>query len=75
MNFTTSEGIDNEDGHRRQYVVFFQVLRDLKRKRRLLLQVQSAYMKEAIRRRPQERRKVSFFTILKATNAGKKLKA
>lgn len=76
MNFMTSEAMDDGDvRHPRHYVVFFQVLRDLKRRRRLLLNVQSAYAKELIRQRQRERRRVSLFKILKTTSLGQRVKA
>nr|WP_297531455.1 hypothetical protein [uncultured Roseateles sp.] len=76
LNFMTSEGIDDGDvRHSRHYVVFFQVLRDLKRRRRLLLNVQSAYAKKLIRQRQRERRRVSLFKILKTTSLGQRVKA
>jgi hypothetical protein len=76
LNFMTSEKIDDGDlGHPRHYVVFFQVLRDLKRRRRLLLNVQSAYAKELIAQRQRERRRVSILKILKTTSLGQRLKA
>ncbi|WP_431050078.1 hypothetical protein [Roseateles sp. L2-2] len=76
LNFMSSEAMDDSDVRDpRHYVVFFQVLRDLKRRRRLLLNVQSAYAKELIRQRQRERRRVSLFKILKTTSLGQRVKA
>ncbi len=75
QNFLTLEELEDPYGSPRHYVVFFEVFRDIKRKRRLLLQVQSAYVKDQISYRQRERRRVSFFTILKAVGSGKRIKA
>ncbi|WP_431101595.1 hypothetical protein [Roseateles noduli] len=75
QNFTTSEELEAAGNQPRHYVVFFEVFRDKKRKRRLLLHVQSAYAKELFDHRRRERRRVSILTILKATGLGRKVKA
>jgi hypothetical protein len=56
------------------YVMFFEVSRDPKRKRRLLLKVQSAYLKEALEPRLIKGRRVSFSTLLKAACTRQRLK-
>jgi len=49
------------------YVVFFEVLRDKRRKRRLLLCVQSAYRLERLTNRLEKGGKVRFATLLRKT--------
>jgi hypothetical protein len=49
------------------YAVFFEVLRDKRRKRRLLLYVQSAYRLEQLNHRLAKADKVRFFTLLRKT--------
>ncbi|MDH0865677.1 hypothetical protein [Mitsuaria sp. GD03876] len=67
QNFITVEPVDGEGGAApRHYVVFFDISRDPKRKRRLLLKVQSAYLKESLEPRLIKGRRISLSTLLKA---------
>jgi len=75
QNFITSELIESDAGRPRQhYVMFFEVSRDPRRKRRLLLKVQSAYLKDALEPRLIKGRRISFATLLKATCTRQPLK-
>ena len=76
QNFITVELIEGKDQAPAQhYVVFFEVSRDPKRRRRLLLKVQSAYVKEPFEPRLTNGRRVSFSTLLKATFMRRALKS
>lgn len=57
------------------YVVFFELSRDTKRKRRLVLKVQSAYLKEPFDPALSKGRKVSLAKLLKATFLRHRLRA
>jgi hypothetical protein len=74
QNFITTELIESAGTPRQHYVMFFEVSRDPKRKRRLLLKVQSAYLKEALEPRLIKGRRISFSTLLKATCTRQQLK-
>ncbi|SAL19247.1 stationary phase growth adaptation protein [Caballeronia choica] len=70
-NFVTCESV-NSDGTISVYAVFFGVEKDKKRKRRLVLRVQSAYvLRDGLSRRQTKARKVAFDTLLRATYLGK----
>jgi hypothetical protein len=56
------------------YAVFFEVNRDRLRKRRLLIQVQSAYRLEVLKKRLRNAGKVRFDTLLKAAYEGRVLR-
>ncbi|WP_377157782.1 hypothetical protein ACFJIX_03500 [Roseateles sp. UC29_93] len=74
QNFVTTEQIEGPDTPERQYVVFFEVTRDSKRKGRLLLQVQSAYAVDvSAHERFRPRRRVAFFNLLKTTSLRRKI--
>lgn len=72
-NFMTIEIIE-KSGQSVPYVVFFDVFKDLKRKRRLLLTVQSAYVKEDSTNRMKSGKKVNFPVLLRAVYEGRKIK-
>jgi hypothetical protein len=74
QNFVTMKQIDGPDAQEQEYVVFFEVARDNKRKGRLLLQVQSAYAVDgSTRDRFRLRRRIVFFNLLKATSLRRKI--
>ena len=73
-NFVTIELIDNEGGAT-NYAVFFEVRKDTRRKKRLLLRVQSAYKIEAIKGQLAKAGKVNFDVLLRATYEGRKIKS
>jgi len=76
QNFITTEMIGGESGSPGQhYVMFFEVSRDPKRRRRLLLKVQSAYVKELLEPRLTKGRKINFSTLLKAICTRQPLKS
>lgn len=76
QNFITTELVEDAPSSPRQhYVMFFEVSRDPKRKRRLLLKVQSAYSKESLEPRLIKGRRISFATLLRATCTRQQLKA
>jgi hypothetical protein len=72
-NFMTIEVIDTSS-HKLPYVIFFEVLKDKKRKKRLLLIVQSAYVKNDQTNRMRSGAKVNFAVLLKATYEGRKIR-
>jgi hypothetical protein len=74
LNFVTLEMFDEAVGLARRYAVFFEVTRDHKRRKRLLLHVQSAYELSELTKRQAKAGKVRFTTLLKATYEGRKLK-
>ncbi|ANH70768.1 hypothetical protein ABE85_20720 [Mitsuaria sp. 7] len=68
QNFVTVESVNSKTGTSQQhYVLFFELSRDAKRKRRLVLKVQSAYLKHPFDASLTKGRKVSFAKLLKAT--------
>jgi hypothetical protein len=72
-NFFTFEGAEYA-GRAIQYVVFFEVAKDSRRKKRLILRVQSAYAVEALTQRQRKAGKVKFVTLLRAAYFGKKIR-
>ncbi|CAG0999833.1 hypothetical protein PLCT2_03005 [Planctomycetaceae bacterium] len=56
------------------YAVFFEVRKDKRRQKRLLLRVQSAYPIEHLNKRQQKARKVRFVVLLRAAYTGKPIK-
>ncbi|MDH0864425.1 hypothetical protein [Mitsuaria sp. GD03876] len=73
-NFVTSTSVDGQNPSGHQYVVFFEISRDNKRKGRLLLQVQSAYAVElSEQQRFRLRRRIAFLNLLKATSLRRKV--
>ena len=73
-NFVTLEQL-NEDGTTSLYAVFFEAERDLSRKRRIVLRIQSAYVLDnGLTRRQEKAGKVGFATLLRATYLGKRIR-
>ena len=71
LNFFTAEApVEDVPG---VYVVFFEVKRDKRRKRRLLLYVQSAYRLERLTHRLVKAAKVRFATLLRAAYEGRRI--
>lgn len=74
QNFVTMQPITGVSETIHQYVVFFDIARDPKRKGRLLLQVQSAYAVEAtFREHFRLRRRITLVNLLKATTLRRKV--
>jgi hypothetical protein len=72
-NFLTYEVI--KDGQvEGYYVVFFEPEKDSKRKKRILLRVQSAYFVEALTKRQRQAGKVTFDSLMKATYLRRKIR-
>jgi hypothetical protein len=62
---------DPNDGAPHQYVVYFEVKKDQRRKKRMLVQVQSAYrLDKPLTKRQQKAGKVRFPTLLRAIYRG-----
>lgn len=57
---------------KRPYSIFFEVVKDSKRKRRLLLRVQSAYLLDHMSKHLKEAKKMNFPVILKRAYKGEK---
>lgn len=74
LNFVTLEMFDVVGDKARRYAVFFEVTRDHKRRKRLLLHVQSAYELSELTKRQAKAGKVRFPILLKAAYEGRKLK-
>jgi hypothetical protein len=72
-NYLTVEAIDHQR-HPRQYAVFFEVIKDSKRRKRLLLRVQTAYLVEQLPKRLQKARKVNLSVLLRAVHEGRAIK-
>lgn len=73
-NYLSIESID-KDGSKISYALFFEVLKDQKRKKRILLRVQSAYVLKSITEAQKKARKVNLNVLLKAVYEGRKIKA
>lgn len=74
QNFVTTKPVEGSDERGQQYIVFFEVTRDNKRKGRLLLQVQSAYAVDfSAYERFRVRRRISFLNLLRATTLRRKI--
>lgn len=71
-NFFTLELFDAE-GATKHYAVFIEPTRDARRKRRLLLRVQSAYVLDKLSKRMKDAGKVSFDKLLKAAYLGERV--
>lgn len=71
-NFVTLEE-RSEAGGLLRYAVFFDVKKDSRRKRRLVLQVQSAYSLDVLTKRQRSAGKVRFATLLRAAYQGRKV--
>jgi len=72
-NFVTFEDLGNIVPTER-YAVFFEVTQDQRRRKRLLLRVQSAYRIESLSQRQQMAKKVKFKTLLKAAYEGRPIR-
>lgn len=72
-NFMTFEFID-EDETAKRYAIFFEVEKDRKRKRRMLLRIQSAYILDALTERQKKAGKVGFNVLLKAAYEGRRIR-
>ena len=72
-NFMTFEFID-ADQVVRTYAIFFEVEKDSRRKRRLLLRIQSAYILDEITQRQKKAGKVRFSVLLKAAYEGRRIR-
>ena len=73
-NYLTVETIA-QDGAEVLYTLFFEVLKDQKRKKRILLRVQSAYIVEFMTEAQEKARKVNLPVLLRAVYEGRKIKA
>jgi hypothetical protein len=74
QNFVTFEERRDDGTLVYRYGVFFEVVRDHRRKKRLLLRVQSAYLQEDLSNRQQGAGKVGFGTLLRAAYTGRQIK-
>ena len=72
-NFMTFEFID-ADQVTKTYAVFFEVEKDSRRKRRLLLRIQSAYILDDLTQRQKKAGKVRFSVLLKAAYEGRRIR-
>lgn len=67
-NFFIAEDLGSDSG---LYAVFFEVKRDRRRKKRMLLYVQSAYRLDRLKKRLANARKIRFRKLLRSTYLGK----
>lgn len=74
LNFITIEMVDESAGGSQRYAIFFEVTRDSKRRKRVLLHVQSAYLLDELTKRQAKAGKVKFATLVKAVYENRKLK-
>lgn len=74
QNFVTFEEKKEDGTLLFRYAVYFEVTRDTRRKKRLLLHVQSAYVQNELSKRQKSAGKVSFANLLRAAYAGRKIK-
>lgn len=72
-NFLISEETDSE-GRLVRYAVFFGAKKDERRKRRVMLRVESAYPVEALTRRQRESKKVRFHVLVRTIHDGKQIR-
>ena len=72
-NFMTFEFIDSDQAIR-TYAVFFQVEKDNRRKKRLILRIQSAYILAELTQRQKKAGKVRFNVLLKAAYEGRRIR-
>ena len=72
-NFMTLEVVDPA-GQKKHYAVFFEVKKDSRRKKRILLHVQSAYLLDTLTDRKKKAGKVRFHVLLKAAYEGRKIR-
>lgn len=73
-NFFSFETVDR-DGRHVYYSVFFEVYKDARRKRRILLRVQTAYALDALTQRLANARKVNLPVLLRAVYEGRPIRA
>lgn len=73
-NFATIE-VTEQSGEKVPYMVFFDVVKDSARRRRMFLYVQSAYVNESMTNRMKEGGKVSFRVLLKAKYEGRNIRS
>ncbi|MFG0602491.1 hypothetical protein ACF8PL_19105 [Delftia sp. WSY_4] len=66
--------VTDSEGQTVNYSIFFEVIRDKSRRKRLLLRVQSAYVLDKPTRRQQKARKVNLDVLLLATYEGRKIR-
>lgn len=74
QNYLSFETIDR-NGKAVHYSVFFEVIKDPRRKKRILLRVQSAYLLEDFTKRLANARKVNLKVLLKAVYEGRPIRA
>jgi hypothetical protein len=74
QNFVTFEEKSEDGTLLYRYGVFFEVVRDHRRKKRLLLHIQSAYVQDDLKKRQRKAGKVNFATLLRAAYIGRKIK-
>lgn len=72
-NFVTIEHI-TQAGEKRYYGVFFEVEKDKKRRGRIILRVQSAYLLNGLTKRQKAAKKVRFEVLIKAEFEGRKIR-
>jgi len=72
-NYMTLE-IEGPDGELKPYIAFFDVERDKRRKGRVILRVQSAYVREDLGNRLKSGEKVNFHVLVRAAYEGKKIR-
>lgn len=74
QNFVTFEEIDEQSVVLYRYAVYFEPTRDRRRKKRIVLQVQSAYVLDGeLTKRQQKAGKVNFHTLLRKVYKGEKI--
>lgn len=71
-NYMTIEITDHE-GEAKPYIVFFEIKKDKKRRGRILLRIQSAYVKERLNNRLKNGQRVNFQVLVRATYQEKKI--
>lgn len=74
QSFVTFEVLDANDGSKHRYAVYFEVTRDKRRKKRLILHVQSAYVPDQLTKRQEKAGKVSFTVLLRKAYLGEKIR-
>jgi len=70
QNFFTTKCID-DDGAGAIYTIFFEVTKDKKRPKRMLLHVQSAYRQVELKKRLRNAGKIRFATLVRAAYEGR----
>lgn len=72
-NYMTIEVAD-ESEIPMKYIVFFDVKKDNKRRKRIILRIQSAHTREELTNRMKSGKKINFSVLLKAIYEGRKIK-